>query len=108
MIVVGWTQVFSCPRPQSWGPGSTCKSNAINRAHVYKILENISSTYNELHYKYCKIPDMANLANVVLHNQRHVGRHGERHLACQARRLCEHVQVPGTRSQLIEVGMQVS
>ena len=50
---------------------------------------------------------MANLANVVLHDQGHVGRHGERHLACQARRLCEHVQVPGTRSQLIEGGMQV-
>ena len=38
---------------------------------------------------------MTNLANVVLDDQGHVRGHGERHLAGQARRLREHVQVPG-------------
>ena len=50
-----------------------------------------------MHDKEYEIPDVTNLADVVLNDEGHVGRHGQRDLACQARCLGEHVQVPAAR-----------
>ena len=46
------------------------------------------------------VPDVTHVSDVVLHHQRHVGRHGERHLAGQTAGLGEHLEVPGGEGQV--------
>ena len=46
------------------------------------------------------VADVTHVSDVVLHHQRHVRRHGERHLAGQTACLGEHLEVPGGEGQV--------